>query len=390
VKATVFTNKVKGPATHAIVIGVGHYPHLPGGSAKKKVANPDGMGQLLSPPESARAVARWLIEKYESVGRPLGSVALLTSEKVPAKFKYRPRGKNKKSQSVNVALAAMPAVEEAIVSWRALGDKNPEHLLLFYFCGHGVAAGTELALLMADFGEKPIAPLNGALDFRKFHSNMEECAARHQCYFIDACRVGSELLKRNQGFAGNPVVQWTGVGGNPNGQLRLGPIFYSTLAEAKAYAREGELSIFTDALLEALHGAGSGDESGPWEVKTTRLQQALDFLMREASQLLKMPQAQIPSSDSLAELTLNTLDSPKVPVVVRVQPQEAHAVAALRCESASEKQNRPPWPDPWRLSVTTGKYSFFADFKKKEYIVNPFVDEIVRPPYWGKPLKVQQ
>ena len=141
--------------------------------------------------------------------------------------------------------------------------------------------------------------------------------------------------------------------------------------------------------MQSLGGAGSGDETGPWEVKTARLHQALDFPMREASQVLKMPQAQIPSSDSFAELTLNTLDTPKVPVVVRVQPAEAHALAALRCEGPVKKETRRPSREPWRLSVATGEYSFFADFKTKRYRVNPVIDEIPRPPYWGKPLKVQ-
>src|SRR4051794_38186136 len=107
--ATVFSTKVKGPATHALVIGVGHYPHLPGGASKKKVANPDGMGQLKSPPESARAVARWLIEEYRS-DRPLSSVALLTSEKVPAKLEYQPP--DKKKTSVDTELASMSNVEQ--------------------------------------------------------------------------------------------------------------------------------------------------------------------------------------------------------------------------------------------------------------------------------------
>ena len=383
----VFRRRVSGPATHALVIGVGRYPHLPGGGSKVKVANHDGMRQLVSPPESARAVARWLIEEYQSPDRPLGSVALLTSERKASPFEFGWQGKKK---SAPAAGASMSQVESAILRWRDLGDENPDHLLLFYFCGHGISAGTELALLMADFGEKRLAPLDGALDFRRFHSNMEECAARHQCYFIDACRVGSDLLRRNAGFAGKPVVQSTGILTNPNGQLRLGPVFFSTLADAKAYAAAGQVSVFTRALLDALNGAGSGDETGPWEVKTTRLQAALDYLMRQSSHILKMPQAQIPSSDSFAELTLNTLQNPTVPVFVRVEPAEAHARAALRCEGDNKKEERrSPNRAPWRLTLPAGKYSFFADIKSTRRQTAELVDEIVRPPYWGKPLKVR-
>lgn len=381
---SVFNRKLQGPATHALVIGVGHYLHLPGGTGKKKFSNNEGMAQLRAPPVSAREFARWLIEKYDCPDRPLSSVTLLVSERNPEEFTCRV---GDKPQSFAVPEATMANVEEAIVAWHALGDANPEHLLLFYYCGHGISAGTELALLMSDFGEKPHAPLDGALDFRRFHRNMEECAARQQCFFVDACRVGSTLLKDNQGFAGNPIIHWAGAVANPGGQLRRGPTFFSTLSGASAYARPGKPSIFTQALIECLDGAAAADEDGPWRVKTTRLHEALDFLMLQASQDLKLPQGQIPSSDNLTQVTMNTVAAPLVPVLVRVVPESAHAKATLRCENTERKEKRGPKAIPWRLSVATGKYSFFADYKKKEYTVTPLIDELVRPPYWGKPLK---
>jgi hypothetical protein len=383
--ATIFKANVAGPATHALVIGVSHYPHLPGGASKQKVANPDGMAQLASPAKSARAVAQWLIEQYDCPKRPLASVALLTSEKAPGKFEFKPRGNGKKAGVVPTA-ATMPAVKQAILDWHASGDTNPDHLLLFYFCGHGISAGVEQALLMADFGEQPHAPLAGALDFRRFHVNMEECAARNQCYFIDACRIGSALLKGNQGFSGDPVIQWVGAAPNPNGQMRLGPILFATLAEAGAYARAGKVSLYTEALLDCLAGAGSGDEAGPWEVQVSVLQRALTRLMREASDALGMPLAQIPQGYLPGEITLNTLDEPIVPVFVRVDPPEAQALAVLRYESGGKQEQRAPSPETWRLSVPTGKYSFFADFKKG-FKDAQLVDELVRPPFWVKPLK---
>lgn len=390
--ATVFRRKRTGPATHALIIGVGHYPNLPGGSGKKKFPNPEGMRQLASPPASARAIARWLIERYECPARPLASVALLTSEKSPKPFAHASSGRNgngPKPSKVPVA-ATMDAVEQAILEWRDHGNENPDHLLLFYFCGHGLAAGTERALLMADFGAKPHAPFDGALDFRRFHSNMEECAARHQCYFVDACRVGSELLGRNAGYAGNPVVQWTGTGTNPNGMLRLGPILYSTLADAKAYAQAGKASVFADALLESLEGAGSADEDGPWQVRTTVLQRAVQQLMLHASQTLRIPQAQIPAGEGgFVDFPLNTVETPRVPVFVRVEPQTMHPLATLRCEGGSMKERRRPDETIWRLSVPAGKYSIFAEFTNGTRKATPYIDEPVRPPYWAKPLRVQ-
>jgi hypothetical protein len=67
---------VRGPATHAIVIGVGKYDHLPGGGGTP-VRRPEGMRQLTSPPASARRFAEWLISGLNYPPKPLASVALL-------------------------------------------------------------------------------------------------------------------------------------------------------------------------------------------------------------------------------------------------------------------------------------------------------------------------
>jgi hypothetical protein len=378
-----FQAKVNGPATHALVIGAGHYRHLPGGASTKKFKNHDGMGQLKSPPASARAFARWLIEEYKAPDRPLSTVTLLTSEKTPEKLEYQRSGAPK--VSVKPPSATMPAVAQAIKEWKALGDQNPRRLMIFYFCGHGMTAGPEVSLLMEDFGEDPQAPLEGALDFRRFQANMETCTARHQCFFVDACRVGSDFLEKQQGFAGHPVLNWDPNFVNPDGQTRLGPIFYASLAKTPAYARAGKVSVFTEALLEALRGAGSGDQTGPWEVRPSRMYTALHQIMEEMSQILQMPIEQIPSSDKWSDFPINTLDQPLVPVFIKVQPKEAHAVASLRCEPLKKK--RPPKPETWKLSVVPGQYSFFAEFKKNAFKPASMPNESVSPPFWSKPLK---
>ncbi|MGH8108563.1 MAG: caspase family protein [Arenimonas sp.] len=383
--STVFSKKINGAATHALVIGVGHYLHLPGGSGKKKFPQPEGMAQLKSPPASARQFARWLVEEYQSPDRPLASVRLLVSEKTKSAFEF---SKKNKVTSKSVGAADIASVEKAIRDWHKLGEENPDHLLLFYFCGHGISNGTDLALLTSDFGSEENGPLNCALDFRRFHSAMEECNARRQCYFIDACRVGSTLLDKNQGYAGKPIFNWTGAKPNPGGRMRAGPIFYSTIAGEPAYARPGKASVFTEALLQSLAGAGAGDEDGPWTIKTTNLQAALHFLMLEASRELGISEQQIPNGDHMQQMTINTVKLPSVPVIVRVQPEQAHEEATLRCENEAFKQKRLPNAAPWRLTIPTGTYSFHADFKNAKYKVTTLINETVRPPYWGKPLKV--
>ena len=353
----VFRKKVNGPATHAIVIGVGHYLHLPGGKAKKKYSQPVGMGQLKSPPISAKAIARWLIEEYEHPEKPLASVSLLVSETNDSGFTFN---KGKTEKTVAVPLATFPEVEKAIREWHELGNQDPNHLLLFFFCGHGIGRGTDLALLLADFGAVDNAPLNGAFDFRRFRQNMDECAAREQCYFVDACRVGSELLINNNGFAGNPIIHQVGTT-NTSGRFRQAPVFHSTLSGAQAYAEPGKPSLYTLALLDAFAGAGAGEEEGPWQVRTNLVHDVLNFLVKEESQRLSLPELQISATDDLSNILLNVVKKPLVPVIVNCKPSSATAKAMLRCEGPDFNESRKPHKDPWRLSLPINTYDFHAE-----------------------------
>ena len=360
--ARVYKRKVNAPATHAIVIGVGQYPHLSGGKGKK-LPNSGGMGQLKSPPQSARAIARWLIEEYDHPDKPLASLSLLLSDSANSDFVYRANGEDK---TVKAAPATMQEVDQATRAWRELGHKNPDHLLLFFFCGHGIARGTDLSLPFSDFGAVPVAPLNGAIDFRRFRQGMDECAAREQCYFGGACRVGSELLIKNDGFAGSPIIQSTGAF-NASGRFRQAPVFYFTLSGGQAYAKPGKPSLYTAALLEAFGGAGSGDEEGPWRVRTNLLHDALGFLMIDASQEEQIPQLQIALSDELTSINLNVIASPRVPVVVTCKPEKANSQATLICENAAFKKKRNPSKGPWRLRLSVDTYDFSAKIQKKDY-----------------------
>jgi hypothetical protein len=364
--ATVYKKLVKGPATHAIVIGVGSYPYLKGGKGKPKFENAGSMGQLKSPPESARVIARWLIEHYQHPDKPLASVALLLSDAKSQSFEFLSGGKKSK---VKVPLAVMAEVSEAVTAWHGLGDANADHLLLFFFCGHGIAASPDLALLLADFGAKPKAPLDGAIDFGLLRQNMDECRAREQCYFIDACRIGSDLLIKNAGFAGLPIIQKTGAF-NQTGRNRQAPAFYSTLADAPAFAQSGKPSLFTEALLQGFKGAGCDERTpGQWQVQTNLLHNALNQLLIDASERLEVPQRQINPTDDLTLIKLNAVATPEVPVVVGCRPPDANGDATLVCKNDTHNARRGPNQKKrsWKFSVPLGEYDFAAKFKTAKF-----------------------
>lgn len=69
------------PQTHAIIIGVGDYPHLRNGSAfrERPATSTMGLGQLTSSPISAKAFSDWMVNNFNNPNAPLGTVELLLS-----------------------------------------------------------------------------------------------------------------------------------------------------------------------------------------------------------------------------------------------------------------------------------------------------------------------
>src|SRR5271170_4855975 len=60
-----------GPAFHALVIGVSHYRHLPGGGGKRATNTlTEGFSQLSAAATSALSVACWIRDNYGPPGGP--------------------------------------------------------------------------------------------------------------------------------------------------------------------------------------------------------------------------------------------------------------------------------------------------------------------------------
>ena len=346
-----------GPATHAIVIGVGDYPHLNGG-AERKTQDHENMGQLTSPPVSARRFASWLIESFQHPGKPLATVSLLLSQKGSQTF-VNPR--TRKKMQVEVADGAN--TQEAIVDWIARGDTHRDNLLIFFFCGHGLEASTASALLLADYGANPLASLEGALDFRQFHLGMKRCKASEQCYFIDACRIDSETLQEAK-TAGRLPIQPSGRGNWPD---RKAPVFFSTTKGHKAYGFAGSPSIYTEALLQCLQDLAAQKPDGPWCVNTYRLQEAVDHVVTRKA--LEINRVVPPTSDNTAKIDLHWLTAPpKALVYIRTKPPEAlRDIVSVACNrqgvTLARAEPGKPVGRELVLQLPTGSYEFSAQFK---------------------------
>lgn len=357
------------PTAHAIVIGVGDYPHLIDGDGPLTTKN-GGLRQLSSPPESARTFSTWLLDEFHNPNKPLATVSLLISEPGDTTEFNHP----KLAAAVTPEEATIANVKAAIREWKAFGDRSEENLVLFFFCGHGVARGLEgVTLLLSDYGASNDMPMEGAIDFAALHRGMAQCKASEQCYFIDACRTVSDIATRTT-ECGDSIIQ--------DDQNRPYPsdwnfaIIYSTLGGEKAYGRKNKPSFYTEELITGLNGTGSNNRSGDgsWRVTTGDLNTAIHYGLSLRGDKIKIPMAY------LAQFEFHYLkNQPLVPVTIYCKERSENSLATFSCiENGHQIGSRPPDPDDWITKLTHGRYDFTADIDTRH---GERKDESIIPPY---------
>jgi hypothetical protein len=372
---------VAGAATHALVIGVGAYPHLNGGK-KRLTYDHDGMGQLTSPPISARMFAARLMEFFRHPDKQLATVSLLVSEAKSTRFV----DPNDAGKAFKLKEAISKNVVQAVREWFERGDSHPDNLLLFYFCGHGISAGTDTALLLSDYGADRWNSLDGAINFRLLRLGLQRCRASEQCFFIDACRASSDTLLTAES-AGQVIIQPRPR--DPGWPKRRAPVFYSSLKGDKAYAIPGEPSVYTDALLQAFQDFAADDEEGDWRVSTGRIQSTVDHLV--ARRMRDLQKVQVPTSDDQSTIYLNYLSrSPNALVYVHTEPPDALGSATLTYQRAGGSPVAAPLTgrksEEWELQVPAGSYDFTASFPVGPPCV---VTQYIKPAYRRVKVSVQ-
>ncbi|MGH2490156.1 MAG: caspase family protein [Candidatus Limnocylindria bacterium] len=363
---TLLLKRSHKPATHAIVIGIGRYDWLVNGK-KPTFAQNDGMAQLTSPPESARAFASWLLDIYDNPDAPLATLDLLISDST-GRFKVG-------AKDIAVQAATFANVAEAIRAWGKRGARKDD-LLVFFFSGHGISAGDQTTLLCEDYGSDDISPLRHAIDFRKLRIAMDRFAARRQCFFVDACRVATSNILETFDYYGQPVIDPLSA---HSPQPRQAPVFHSALAGQQAYGRKRRPSYFTEALLRAFDGAATDDaRDGRWWVQTSVLLKALQPVLQR---VVKEPQ-QVATAEDLSDFPLHRLkERPRnIPVDVWCEPRERTATAVLSYSGTKTKKTRTTRsPEAWELDLTEGRYTFKAKLTAPAAI-RALDDEQIRPP----------
>jgi hypothetical protein len=349
------------PMTHALVVGVGHYYHLPGGF--KYAAEPAmytlGLKQLSSPPLSAPALANWLIEhlptSHKNPKAPLGTVELLLS---PQDYK-RPDGK-----VIQVDAASFDNLEAAFNTWVARCDRNADNIGLFYFCGHGFEWDKQY-LLPADYGAKPYKPWENVIDFNLSRDAfLVDCKATTMLTLLDACREVKIDTLTNLGFQARPLRSPSAPSGGP----RDARVLKAALFGEQAHSVPNKVSYFTQALLECLArlGAAGPPAGSVWKVDTSSLGLAMLQL------LARTPLDGGGTGACEFAGTTNT----RSPTVLHTLPGVADALAEVTCDpegllrlaelayrqlgSAAAWVVRQALAEPWKIEVPAGTYDLEA------------------------------
>lgn len=329
-----------GPSTHAIVIGVGSYPWLLNGAKLGDRALAEGMGQLASPPRSARAFADWLWG-HRDPSAPLGTAELLISEGDGTAAYERPDG-----ETFDVERADKAGVEAALRRWKARGNERDGNALIFYFCGHGVAKGPQLMLLASDFGSNTEFPYADAFWVEGMREGMLNCRATRQTYFVDACRVASGRLLKEYTSPLDPVF----AARPPYTPGLATSTYYATTSGKAAYGRPDSVSLFTGFLLRALEGMAADDDEGVWRVETTKIQRVLGDL---SSRLAKPGDfgLQAPVGGDQTSFGLHwPADTPTVPFLLEQADLDDDATppASVSTVRVHREGGRvAEWSDPW-------------------------------------------
>jgi len=344
------------PAVRALVIGVGAYPWLVGGAEARDAAVTEGMAQLVSPPISARAFADWVATECWHPAREVATIDLLLSDRDGPDY-LDPGGIRHAVERADKA-----AVKAAVRRWKDSG--GPNDLLLFFFCGHGVAAGFDVALLASDYGSDNEQPFDGAFSLDGLVENMRGARTERQVFFVDACRVASAGLLRSQHvYRADPLIG-TPI---PMNQAVRQAVYFSTLRGQPAFGRLGQVSLFTAALLRSLRGAAASDNEGEWAIETSMLQRSLNFFLDELADPIH-GQVQTPQTGTQSVFELvRTRSAPIVPLMLRSGWHEGEDPPdeIRHIEISREDGEVASWRHPWEAggSVTWAPNRFATDLE---------------------------
>ena len=346
-----------GPVTHAFVMGVSHYPFLDG-PQQTPLGEQLGLANLSSAARSASEVAAWLLQEYRCPEAPLADVRLLLSpvdgEALNAEVLTRMAGQ--------AAPATRENVKDEFTAFKQACAQSSANRAFVFVTGHGIQLSSRGAIvLLEDFAtaeEEDV--LFGAMDVMGCHGSMRVSGqADQQVWFSDACRQRPEIVKRFEMLTG----AWA-PGNLTAGDVAASPILLSSSARENAFADAAGLTLFTDALLWALRGAGAvgADETCPaWHVSTNRLIAVLPPRVKALARAGGQDQSIDPNGKPVDIAVHQFAEPPLVDIELGLNPADLDPVpvAHLSFDGTQPVDVAPGWP--LKVRGAAGLYEVTAD-----------------------------
>ncbi|MCV2355405.1 caspase family protein [Paucibacter sp. B2R-40] len=311
----------------------------------------------------------------------LGSVEALASAVAPVNV-MTPTG------SVTLERATRDNIQDAFELWLSRVTSDDGNVGVFYFCGHGVMV-TDHYLLAEDFGRSKAMPWERAFDISNTLRAIERDVKGALYVFIDACREMSTDIALS-------------LGANPNA-LKFVDIKRPVVIKSKsliaatgegklAFAVEGKVSRFTEALLTAMSGfcGVQGDIGQTWDVDGEVLASAVRKLLANGN---KTPQRRQVSDQTISgDLVplLRLTSAPKVKVELDLLPESMRALAKMYLLSARGlRQEHDGANGVFSCEVPRGFYSFGATAPQSQFGDLLVEDREFVPPLFAYPMQAQ-
>jgi hypothetical protein len=248
-------------------------------------------------------------------------------------------------------------VERELVAFNADCTRHPDNVAFVYIAGHGVQLSKhEAIVLLEDVGAAGRASLlYGAIDAVGCHRGMNHArAAKTQFWFVDACRQVPVIARRFETLSGALTLD------PAPGHCESSPLFLAASTREAAFAKPGDATLFSQALLWALNG---GAAVGPtkacprWHVPVASLPEGLSEAVAQAAGAAGEEQHIDVTGRVLPAVVHQFQQAPIVPFRVELLPDEAAAVtrATLLRDAVHVV---PGLPSNWPLEtqLTAGLY----------------------------------
>lgn len=374
---SIIPENTAAPGTHALVIGVSEYIHFDDGSQPTGNGQLLNMAQLSAAARSASEFAAWLVDHRNHASAPLSSLRVLLSpspgEVIHPTIAPLLHGDHS---------ATLDNVHDELIEFRDVCNLHQDSTAVVYVAGHGVQlTKTGSLLLLNDCGSPGHARLlEGALDMAGVHAAFNHPGtAKTQFWFVDACRQEPAVAARFESMGGALSLD------EPTGVADSTALFLAATTGTPAFARPGGVTLFNEALLEALHG-GIAVEPEPgvsdkWHVSTHGLVRHL----RQRVKALAAAENADQTVDSVVQFQDALLheygSTPSVDLRIDLDPAAAHPGSDGKLTDGGDQtiaQTTDIWPIEetveagiYKLKINTAaQFKDFSDFLK----VNPNLD----------------